>query len=122
MLVTTTAASPGSKVATRSANFPVTCSGIFSSFTFTTLDFSPRWIVYATEAPATRSDFDRHDPASYVARSRPFTATTTSPGLTPARAAGLPAATATTIISPEAARSSHAPAHTADLAPGEQWL
>src|SRR5262245_37684076 len=122
MLVTTTAARPGSNVATRSANFPVACSGIFSSFTFTTLDFSPRWIVYATEAPTTRSDLLRHEPLSYVARSRPFTATTRSPGLRPARAAGLPAATAATVSSPEAERWSHAPAHTAELAPGAQWL
>ena len=41
----TTAASAGSKLASRSANFAVACSGIFSSFTFTTLVEEPRWIL-----------------------------------------------------------------------------
>lgn len=43
--VMTTAASDGSKLASRSANFAAACSGIFSSFTFTTLVDEPRCTV-----------------------------------------------------------------------------
>src|SRR5437773_9400811 len=55
--------------------------------------------------------------SSQLPRSYPLTATTTSPALSPDRAAGLPFATSATVMLPAAERSSQAPAQADDMAP-----